>query len=94
VIPIFTRARFKPMVRTICPLIAACPSEDIFDARRNIGLHAAVLFLLFGERTPGEVKAALAGYFSFYNARRPHQSLDYRTPDEMYFGTDEMKKAA
>jgi putative transposase len=41
-----------------------------------------------------ELKLALANYFSFYNARRPHQSLDYRTPDEMYFGTDETKKAA
>jgi hypothetical protein len=39
VIPIFTRARFKPMVRAICPPIAACPPEDIFDARRNIGLQ-------------------------------------------------------
>jgi putative transposase len=41
-----------------------------------------------------ELKAALARYFEFYNARRPHQSLDYRTPDEMYFATNEMKKAA
>ena len=41
-----------------------------------------------------ELKAALARYFEFYNVRRPHQSLDYRTPDEMYFGTNEMKKAA
>jgi putative transposase len=41
-----------------------------------------------------ELKLALARYFSFYNERRPHQSLDYRTPDEMYFGTDDMKKAA
>jgi putative transposase len=41
-----------------------------------------------------ELKLALANYFSFYNARRPHQSLDYRTPDEMYFGTDETQKAA
>jgi putative transposase len=49
---------------------------------------------LHAYETVGEVKAALAHYFSFYNARRPHQSLDYRTPDEAYFGTDEMKKAA
>ena len=49
---------------------------------------------LHAYETPREVKAALASYFSFYNARRPHQSLDYRTPDERYFGTDEMKKAA
>jgi putative transposase len=41
-----------------------------------------------------ELKTALARYFEFYNARRPHQSLDYRTPDEAYFGTDLMKKAA
>lgn len=41
-----------------------------------------------------EVKTGLTTYFSFYNARRVHQSLDYRTPDEMYFGTSAMKKAA
>jgi len=41
-----------------------------------------------------ELKSALARYFEFYNVRRPHQSLDYRTPDEMYFATNEMKKAA
>jgi putative transposase len=41
-----------------------------------------------------ELKLGLSSYFSFYNARRPHQSLDYRTPDELYFGTDDMKKAA
>ena len=41
-----------------------------------------------------ELKSALARYFEFYNVRRPHQSLEYRTPDEMYFGTTLMKKAA
>jgi putative transposase len=41
-----------------------------------------------------ELKSALACYFEFYNVRRPHQSLGYRTPDEMYFGTGLMKKAA
>ena len=49
---------------------------------------------LHGYETVREVKTALASYFGFYNARRPHQSLEYRTPDERYFGTDEMKKAA
>ena len=44
--------------------------------------------------TPREVTKALTRYFSFYNERRVHQSLDYRTPDEMYFGTGETKKAA
>ena len=49
---------------------------------------------LHAYETVGEVKAALARYFSFYNARRPHQSLEYRTPDEAYFGTDAIKRAA
>ena len=44
--------------------------------------------------TPREVTAALTRYFSFYNERRVHQNLDYRTPDEVYFGTDALKKAA
>jgi putative transposase len=41
-----------------------------------------------------ELKSALACYFDFYNVRRPHQSLGYQTPDEIYFGTALMKKAA
>ena len=44
--------------------------------------------------TPREVTRALTRYFSFYNERRGHQSLDYRTPDEIYFGTGALKKAA
>ena len=44
--------------------------------------------------TPREVTAALRRYFRFYNERRVHQNLDYRTPDEVYFGTDALKKAA
>jgi putative transposase len=44
--------------------------------------------------TVREVRAALTSYFSFYNAGRPHQSLEYRTPDEMYFATDTIKRAA
>ena len=24
-------------------------------------------------------------YFSFYNTKRPHQSLHYQTPNEIYF---------
>ena len=33
-----------------------------------------------------EARTALTRYFSFYNARRSHQSLDYQTPDEVYCG--------
>lgn len=49
---------------------------------------------LHAHETVREVKTALRRYFDFYNARRPHQSLDYRTPDEMYVGNDNLKEAA
>lgn len=32
-----------------------------------------------------EARHSLAAYFAIFNARRPHQSLDYRTPDAVYF---------
>lgn len=32
-----------------------------------------------------EARKGLTKYFSFYNARRSHQGLGYRTPDEVYF---------
>ena len=32
-----------------------------------------------------EARTALTRYFGFYNAVRSHQSLEYRTPDEVYF---------
>lgn len=34
-----------------------------------------------------EATAGLCGYFSFYNQRRLHQSLDYLTPDEVYYAS-------
>jgi len=49
---------------------------------------------LHAYETPREVRVALARYFEFYNAHRPHQSLGYRTPDEIFFGTHELTGAA
>lgn len=37
--------------------------------------------------TPREARASLARYLDFYNHRRPHQALGYRTPAAVYFGT-------
>ena len=41
-----------------------------------------------------EAKAYLGRYFDFYNARRPHQSLDGKTPNEIYFNTLPQEKIA
>jgi putative transposase len=34
-----------------------------------------------------EQERSLAAFFDWYNRRRPHQALGWRTPDEAYFGT-------
>ena len=34
-----------------------------------------------------EAKRNLAAYFQFYNYERPHQSLNYQTPAEIYFAS-------
>jgi putative transposase len=34
---------------------------------------------------PREAHAGIGAYLEFYNQRRPHQSLDHRTPAEIYF---------
>ena len=39
---------------------------------------------LHGYSTPTELREGLKAYFDFYNNRRLHQSLKYRTPSEVY----------
>jgi putative transposase len=42
---------------------------------------------LRGYESLREVREGLKKYFQFYNEKRPHQGLDYRTPAEVYFET-------
>lgn len=37
--------------------------------------------------SPREARESIATYFDFYNNRRLHQSLDYCTPAEVYYGS-------
>jgi putative transposase len=41
-----------------------------------------------------EARASLGRYLDFYNRRRPHSSLDARTPDEAYFALQTIAAAA
>ena len=49
---------------------------------------------LHAYESPREVSQALRRYFTFYNTQRPHEALDYRTPDEVYFAASLAQDAA
>jgi len=51
---------------------------------------------LHGYRDGRQARQQLRAYFDFYNRTRGHQSHDYRTPDEVYFGAraTELARAA
>ena len=43
--------------------------------------------------TVSDARAGVGKYFAFYNQLRPHTEHGGETPDAMYFGNFEMKKA-
>ena len=40
---------------------------------------------LHAYKTVSEARVGIGRYLTFYNSRRPHSSLDRRTPDQAYF---------
>ena len=52
----------------------------------NVYLHAY--------ETGTQLRRGLTEYFDFYNARRIHQTLDYQTPDDVYYGRAQCRLAA
>lgn len=44
---------------------------------------------LHAYESPREARQSLTRYLTYYNEGRPHQSLEYRTPAEVYFGTEQ-----
>jgi putative transposase len=44
--------------------------------------------------TVGEARHSIGRYLGFYNVRRPHSSLDERTPDQAYFDLPPLRAAA
>jgi putative transposase len=44
--------------------------------------------------TVSEARTSIGRYLNFYNGRRPHSSLDRRTPDQAYFSPLPLRRAA
>lgn len=42
--------------------------------------------------TVSEARQGIGNYINFYNQERPHQSLNYKTPAEMYFDSNNQEK--
>jgi transposase InsO family protein len=42
--------------------------------------------------SPGEARIGLARFFDKYSNCRPHQSLKYLTPAELYYGNYTLKR--
>jgi putative transposase len=49
---------------------------------------------LRGYDSVSEARTSIGRYFDFYNSRRPHSSLDRRTPDQAYFNQPPFRMAA
>ena len=61
--------------------------DNIFVERLWRSVKYEEVYLKDYQNVP-EARAGIGRYFGFYNQRRPHQALGYRTPDEVYFGQE------
>jgi putative transposase len=59
--------------------------DNIFIERLWRSLKYEEIYLRDYELVP-EARAGIGNWFQFYNQQRPHQSLGYRTPAELYLG--------
>ena len=78
----------KNVIATIRSRLNCCFRQQALCIGRyeDIYLHAY--------ETPKQVNQALTSYFGFYSTRRPHQALEQRTPDAVYFASGELKESA
>ncbi len=62
-----------------------CWRDNVFVERLWKSIKYEEVYLHAYE-TVSAARSGIDRYLRFYNARRPHSSLDKRTPDEFYFG--------
>ena len=84
----FTSARFTGLLlgKAIAVSMDARGAwrDNVFVARLGRSVkHEEVYLPAYGSF--GEARALIGRYLEFYNRKRPHSSLDARTPDQAYF---------
>ena len=70
-----------------------CWRDNVFVERLWKSVKYEEIYL-HGYETVSEVRQALTRYFDFYNRRRPHSTLDGKTPDTAYFNPPLLAAAA
>lgn len=70
-----------------------CWRDNVFVERlwRSVKLKEVYLHTY---ETVSDARAGLDRYFRFYNSRRPHSSLERKTPGEVYFNTTPLSLVA
>ena len=83
----------KPMEFKSAWMASGCWRDNVFVERlwRTIKYEHVYLYA-YGSMN--EAKERLNVYLTFYNSKRPHQSLDDRTPDAVYFEIVDAEKQA
>ena len=61
-------------------------SDNVFTERLWRSLKYEEVYL-HDYQSPREARTGITRYLNFYNHERLHQSLDYQTPAEVYFGS-------
>ena len=85
----FTSEDFTRLLKDAGVLISMDGKGRVFDNIMVERLWRSVKYeevYLKDYQTPAEAKLGLGRYFKLYNNERLHQSLDYRTPAEVYGG--------
>ncbi len=70
-----------------------CWRDNVFVERLWKSVKYEEIYL-HGYETVTDAKQALTRYFDFYNRRRPHSTLDGKTPDTVYFNLPPLNAAA
>ena len=93
----FTSPRFTGVLRDACVGISmdgrGCWMDNVFIERLWRSLKYECIYLHAFE-TGSELRAGLTEWIGYYNTRRPHSTLDGRTPDEAYTAIGTEKLAA
>jgi len=93
----FTSLEFTSVLTTACVAISmdgkGAWRDNVFVERLWRSVKYEEVYLKAYDSVV-EARASIARYLDFFNRRRPHSSLDGRTPDDAYFDPSSLMEAA